>query len=370
MSIGGRLTLVKSVLNSLPMYFFSLFRVPPCVIKKLESVRCFFCGGGTGNDSKISWVKWEEVLLPYGEGVLNLGSLKSKNLALLGKWWWRFLTEPTTLWVKVISSIYGPSGGFDLDRNHKLITCNSTWANIIKAGDHIDSIGVAFKDSFKKSIGDGSSTRFWSDCWVGSSTLKSRFGRLFRLDRDSNALVKDRIIKDGCSLWNWIRLPGGRTLDQLQQLTELIANSRLAVKPDTWKRLPSLVELDKRGIDLHTVRCPLCDDDVESVDHAILFCKHAYDVWAKVFDWWGLSVTSSLSINEMFSNPPSIIVSDMGFMIWQAMIWTSGYLIWWNRNHKVFNNKCWTSPVALCEVQVKSFEWISKRCKSKKDRVA
>ncbi|XP_071694378.1 uncharacterized protein [Rutidosis leptorrhynchoides] len=29
-SFGGRLTLVKSVLNSLPLYFFSLFRAPPC----------------------------------------------------------------------------------------------------------------------------------------------------------------------------------------------------------------------------------------------------------------------------------------------------------------------------------------------------
>ncbi|XP_071694733.1 uncharacterized protein [Rutidosis leptorrhynchoides] len=36
MSFGGRLTLVKSVLSSLPLYFFSLFRAPSCVVKKLE----------------------------------------------------------------------------------------------------------------------------------------------------------------------------------------------------------------------------------------------------------------------------------------------------------------------------------------------
>ncbi|XP_071689306.1 uncharacterized protein [Rutidosis leptorrhynchoides] len=38
-SFGGRLTLINSVLNSLPLYYFSLFRAPPCVLKKLESVR-------------------------------------------------------------------------------------------------------------------------------------------------------------------------------------------------------------------------------------------------------------------------------------------------------------------------------------------
>ncbi|XP_071687538.1 uncharacterized protein [Rutidosis leptorrhynchoides] len=347
MLIGGRLTLVKSVLNSLPLYFFSLFRAPSCVIKKLESVRRNFFWAGSGNDSNISWVKWEEVLLPYGEGGLNLGSLKRKNLALIGKWWWRFLTEPTTLWVKVISSIYGPSGGFDLDRKYKLITCNSTWANIIKAGEHIDSIGVSFKDSFSTSIGDGCNTRFWSDNWVGSSTLKNRFGRLFRLDQDPNAMVKDRINRNGCGLWEWICDPARQTRGQFQELCDLIA-----VEVFVWrtrkKRIPSLIELDKRGIDLHTVRCLLCDDDVESVDHAILFYKHAFDVWSKVFDWWGLNMAPSLSINEMFTASPSIAMSEVGSMVWQAMIWTCVYLIWWNRNQKVYNNKCWTPPVALC----------------------
>ncbi|XP_071727581.1 uncharacterized protein [Rutidosis leptorrhynchoides] len=51
-SFGSRLTLVKSMLNSLPLYYFSLFRAQPCVLKKLESVRRSLFWGGTGNDSK------------------------------------------------------------------------------------------------------------------------------------------------------------------------------------------------------------------------------------------------------------------------------------------------------------------------------
>nr|GEU81790.1 reverse transcriptase domain, reverse transcriptase zinc-binding domain protein [Tanacetum cinerariifolium] len=39
MSCGGRLTLVKSVLGSLPLYYFSMFRVPVGVLKNLESIR-------------------------------------------------------------------------------------------------------------------------------------------------------------------------------------------------------------------------------------------------------------------------------------------------------------------------------------------
>lgn len=47
----------------------------------------------------------------FGLGGLNIGSLNLKNLALLGKWWWRFRVEHNSLWVKVISSIYGRDGG-------------------------------------------------------------------------------------------------------------------------------------------------------------------------------------------------------------------------------------------------------------------
>ncbi|GKB90878.1 putative RNA-directed DNA polymerase, eukaryota, reverse transcriptase zinc-binding domain protein [Tanacetum coccineum] len=39
LSIGGRLTLVKSVLGSLPLYFLSLFKAPEAIINKLESMR-------------------------------------------------------------------------------------------------------------------------------------------------------------------------------------------------------------------------------------------------------------------------------------------------------------------------------------------
>ena len=57
MSFGGRLTLVKSVLGSLPLYYFSMFRVPLSVLNALESVRKKFFWGGLGEGKKMVWVK-------------------------------------------------------------------------------------------------------------------------------------------------------------------------------------------------------------------------------------------------------------------------------------------------------------------------
>ncbi|GKG22807.1 hypothetical protein Tco_0388110, partial [Tanacetum coccineum] len=39
LSIGGRLTLVKSVLGSMPIFYFSIFKVPMGVLRELENIR-------------------------------------------------------------------------------------------------------------------------------------------------------------------------------------------------------------------------------------------------------------------------------------------------------------------------------------------
>lgn len=79
MSFRGRLTLVKSVLGSLPLYYFSIFRVPLCVTKKLESIRKDFFLGGVGENKKLAWIKWDKVLASYEARGLNIGSLRAKN---------------------------------------------------------------------------------------------------------------------------------------------------------------------------------------------------------------------------------------------------------------------------------------------------
>ncbi|GJS21791.1 reverse transcriptase domain, reverse transcriptase zinc-binding domain protein [Tanacetum coccineum] len=86
LSIGGRLTLIKSILGSLPIYYFSLFKAPLKVIKLLESIRCRFFWGFKESQRGICWVKLNSILLNSNMGGLGVDSLFAKNLALLGKW--------------------------------------------------------------------------------------------------------------------------------------------------------------------------------------------------------------------------------------------------------------------------------------------
>ncbi|XP_071709240.1 uncharacterized protein [Rutidosis leptorrhynchoides] len=132
------------------------------------------------------------------------------------------------------------------------------------------------------------------------------------------------------------------------------------------KRLPVLFEIDKRGVDLHSVRCPLCDDDLETVEHSLIFCKLSLDIWDRVFAWWGFGNMSNLILGEILRGKCPLSSSILGTKIWQAVEWVCAYLIWKNRNEKVFRGKSWTAPVALNEIQLKSFDWISNRLKKTK----
>ncbi|GKA96791.1 RNA-directed DNA polymerase, eukaryota, reverse transcriptase zinc-binding domain protein, partial [Tanacetum coccineum] len=45
------------------------------------------------------------------------------------------------------------------------------------------------------------------------------------------------------------------------------------------RRIPTRVNLDSRGIDLHSTRCPICDDDLEMEDHILVKCDVALNIW-------------------------------------------------------------------------------------------
>nr|GEZ79733.1 hypothetical protein [Tanacetum cinerariifolium] len=81
--IGGRLTLLKAVLGSTPIYNMSLFKVPKQVLNSTEQMRMNFFIGLQEGERKIAWVKWSKVLASKKFGELGVSSFFALNRALI-----------------------------------------------------------------------------------------------------------------------------------------------------------------------------------------------------------------------------------------------------------------------------------------------
>ena len=86
---AGKLILLKSVLNNMPIYQSSILLAPSSVLRKIESLfRKFIWEGGKGNEKKLHLFSWEKIQKPLAEGGLHVRSLASQNLALGAKLLW------------------------------------------------------------------------------------------------------------------------------------------------------------------------------------------------------------------------------------------------------------------------------------------
>ena len=89
LSMGGRVTLIKSVLSSIPVYFLSCFHCPKAVVRRIERLQRDFLWNDSIGKKKYHLVQWENVCKPLSKGGLGIRSVEKVNKALLGKWLWR-----------------------------------------------------------------------------------------------------------------------------------------------------------------------------------------------------------------------------------------------------------------------------------------
>ncbi|GJT08559.1 RNA-directed DNA polymerase, eukaryota [Tanacetum coccineum] len=164
---GGRLTLLKAVLGSTPIYPMSLYKVPKTVLHEMESLRRNFFNGVQGVDRKISWV--------------NVGR----------KWVWRFLSHDNSLWFRFISAMHGFLSRYALLSIVRLVMFLAKESSVaVKMQGQIDS-------SFRRHVRG----------WCGKSSRLENIRNLVRSKEDTShlffscdvALAISRLI---CRWWN------------------------------------------------------------------------------------------------------------------------------------------------------------------------
>jgi hypothetical protein len=85
-SSGSKVVLINSVLTSLPLYHFSVFKVPKGVLKTLIGMQRDFLWGISFEKRKTTWVSWDVIVKPKNLGGLGTKDLELFHYSLLGKW--------------------------------------------------------------------------------------------------------------------------------------------------------------------------------------------------------------------------------------------------------------------------------------------
>jgi len=187
---GGRLTLLKSSLWSLPIYLMSLFTIPVSIARSLEKIMRDFLWPNNGATKGLHWVNWREVCRPKHQGGLGIRPLCQMNAVLMIKWIWRFAKEEDAFWRKVVVAKYGVEKlGWWSKKSHYAhgVGC---WKSILGGLE-------LFKNLVCFQIGNGNRVLFWQDVWYGESSPKSQFSNLYRMAHCKEATVDQMFITNG-----------------------------------------------------------------------------------------------------------------------------------------------------------------------------
>nr|GEX24315.1 RNA-directed DNA polymerase, eukaryota, reverse transcriptase zinc-binding domain protein [Tanacetum cinerariifolium] len=342
--VGGRFTLIKSVLSSLPLYQMSVYKAPMGVLHRMESIRRRFFNGANTNEDKMSMIGWQKIMASRKKGGLASRVFFAQNRALLFKWIWRSRSQESSLWYRVLKAMFGDHGSLDNPGN---VTRPSNWLNIICEFSSLSRKGIHMLSYMKKKVRNGLNTFFWTDAWLSDSPFMHMYLCMYALECNKVSTVADKL-SDPTFIQSFRRPPrGGLEEEQYVKLIDIV-NSNLSDSKDRWvwsldstgefsvksarlyiddyflltvgaptrwdkevpikinilawkvslDKLPTRLNLSLRRIEIPSISCHICCTVGESCSHLLFSCIMAQLLISKVARWWELDIPDLLPYED------------------------------------------------------------------------
>ncbi|WMV32209.1 hypothetical protein MTR67_025594 [Solanum verrucosum] len=193
LSLGGRLTLINSVLDALPTYMLSIFHIPQSVVQRLDKIRRNFLWQGNKERKGFHLVKWKNIIRSKEQGGPGIKNLKYQSKALKVKWLWRYHQEDQVLWYRVIKSKY--------EQLNTWVTKEVNTPYGISLWKSISIFWQFLSNQLTVKVRNGRKTSFWIDKWMGTVSLKDLFIDIFVLAQHQEKTVAEMWSPQG---WNMI----------------------------------------------------------------------------------------------------------------------------------------------------------------------
>ena len=149
LSRAGKATLIKSVVQAIPQYTMSTFRVPDGVCNELDALIRKFWWGTNKSGRFLALKCWDSICQPKEFGGLGFRKFRDINSALLSKLGWNLLTEENKLWISLVKAKYLKNSNF-FDY-HLKNGVSFSWRSIVTAREVLRK-GVLFNLEDDKSI--------------------------------------------------------------------------------------------------------------------------------------------------------------------------------------------------------------------------
>ncbi|PWA48207.1 toll/interleukin-1 receptor (TIR) domain-containing protein [Artemisia annua] len=111
------------------------------------------------------------------------------------------------------------------------------------------------------------------------------------------------------------------------------------------------------------MNCILCNDGDESSDHMLLSCYVSASVWNAISNWCNIPQLFAFTIPDLLSAHNLCRCDKEKKALLQAIIYTSCWCIWKERNEAIFRNKRPSIPNIIKEIKCLSFLWVKTRGK-------